>query len=175
MVRHSGLKVRQQICGRLCNRCHGKIGKIPSCRLLQDTALPSAETGAGSGHAAACVLSADTPTLPAAILVTAATLLLTGSESRPVIALSPRHAGTPLGSVRRHRLEHRHCRGADAGARGRAGSRPGRIASLVRHRRRRVARPAGAGNLRSNTAPWTRRHAIEALGLPVPMRLSRVA
>ena len=26
----------------------------------------------------------------------------------------------------------------------------------------------------SNTAPWTR-HAIEALGLPVPMRLSRVA
>jgi uncharacterized protein len=36
-------------------------------------------------HAAACVLSADTPTLPTAILVTAATLLLTGSEQRAVI------------------------------------------------------------------------------------------
>src|ERR1700756_2449271 len=37
------------------------------------------------GHAAACVLSADTPTLPTAILVTAATLLLTGNERRAVI------------------------------------------------------------------------------------------
>jgi uncharacterized protein len=37
------------------------------------------------GHAATCVLSADTPTLPAAILVTAATLLLSGSERRAVI------------------------------------------------------------------------------------------
>jgi hypothetical protein len=37
------------------------------------------------GHAVACVLSADTPTLPTATLVTAATLLLTGSERRAVI------------------------------------------------------------------------------------------
>ena len=37
------------------------------------------------GQAAACVLSADTPTLPTATLVTAATLLLTGSERRAVI------------------------------------------------------------------------------------------
>jgi glycosyltransferase A (GT-A) superfamily protein (DUF2064 family) len=36
-------------------------------------------------HAAACVLSADTPTLPAAILVMAATFLLTGSDRRVVI------------------------------------------------------------------------------------------
>jgi hypothetical protein len=32
--------------------------------------------------------------------------------------LSPWHAATPCGSVRRHRLEHRRCRGADAGSRG---------------------------------------------------------
>jgi hypothetical protein len=37
------------------------------------------------GHAVACLLSADTPTLPTATLVTAATLLLTGSERRAVI------------------------------------------------------------------------------------------
>jgi glycosyltransferase A (GT-A) superfamily protein (DUF2064 family) len=37
------------------------------------------------GHAAACVLSADTPTLPTATLVTAARLLLTGSERHTVI------------------------------------------------------------------------------------------
>jgi hypothetical protein len=37
------------------------------------------------GHTAACVLSADTPTLPTATLVTAASLLLTGSERRVVI------------------------------------------------------------------------------------------
>jgi len=89
------------------------------------------------GHAAACVLSADTPTLPTAILVTAATLLLTGSEPRGDRGLrrrrllSPRHAVTPCGSVRRHRLEHRHCRGADAGSRGRAGSRPGSRSEAV--------------------------------------------
>ena len=29
--------------------------------------------------------------------------------------LSPRHAATPCGSIRRHRLEHRHCRGAELG------------------------------------------------------------
>jgi uncharacterized protein len=40
------------------------------------------------GHTAACVLSADTPTLPAAILVTAATLLRSGSERRAVIGAS---------------------------------------------------------------------------------------
>lgn len=37
------------------------------------------------GHTAACVLSADTPTLPTGILVTAATLLLTGTNRRVVI------------------------------------------------------------------------------------------
>ena len=39
----------------------------------------------GRGHAAACVLSADTPTLRSAVLVSAATLLLTGGERRVVI------------------------------------------------------------------------------------------
>ncbi len=37
------------------------------------------------GHAAACVLSSDTPTLPTSILVTAAVLLLTGDQQRVVI------------------------------------------------------------------------------------------
>jgi len=37
------------------------------------------------GHAAACVLSSDVPTLPARILATAATLLFAGSERRAVI------------------------------------------------------------------------------------------
>lgn len=38
-----------------------------------------------AGHAAACVLSADTPTLPTEFLVTAATALLVGDERRVVL------------------------------------------------------------------------------------------
>ena len=38
-----------------------------------------------AGHAAACVLSSDTPTLPTDILVSAATALLTGDERRVVM------------------------------------------------------------------------------------------
>ncbi|WP_216856332.1 DUF2064 domain-containing protein [Acidisphaera sp. S103] len=38
-----------------------------------------------AGHAAACVLSSDTPTLPTDILITAATALLTGDERRVVL------------------------------------------------------------------------------------------
>jgi hypothetical protein len=38
-----------------------------------------------AGHAAACVLSSDTPTLPTDILVTAATALLAGDERRAVL------------------------------------------------------------------------------------------
>jgi len=37
------------------------------------------------GHTAACVLSADTPTLPTGILIAAATILLTGNDRRAVI------------------------------------------------------------------------------------------
>jgi glycosyltransferase A (GT-A) superfamily protein (DUF2064 family) len=37
------------------------------------------------GHTAACVLSSDTPTLPTGILITAATVLLTGNERRVVM------------------------------------------------------------------------------------------
>src|SRR4029077_18830046 len=47
--------------------------------------LHAVQTLFDRSHSAACVLSADTPTLPTAILVTAATLLLTGSEPRAVI------------------------------------------------------------------------------------------
>ena len=38
-----------------------------------------------AGHAAACVLSSDTPTLPTDILITAATVLLTGDKRRVVL------------------------------------------------------------------------------------------
>jgi glycosyltransferase A (GT-A) superfamily protein (DUF2064 family) len=38
-----------------------------------------------AGHAAACVLSSDTPTLPTEILITAATALLAGDERRVVM------------------------------------------------------------------------------------------
>jgi glycosyltransferase A (GT-A) superfamily protein (DUF2064 family) len=44
--------------------------------------LHAVQTLFDRSHSAACLLSADTPTLPTAVLVTAATLLLTGSESR---------------------------------------------------------------------------------------------
>lgn len=37
------------------------------------------------GHTAACVLSSDTPTLPTGILITAATVLLTGDDRRVVL------------------------------------------------------------------------------------------
>jgi glycosyltransferase A (GT-A) superfamily protein (DUF2064 family) len=128
------------------------------------------------GHAAACVLSADTPTLPTAILVTAATLLLTGSERRVVIGACDDGGYYLLGMRRPH-----------AGLFADIAWSTDTVAAQTRDRAaglgldpvelplwydidddasldRLVQETSG-----SNTAPWTR-HAIGALGLSVPMR-----
>jgi uncharacterized protein len=133
------------------------------------------------GHAAACVLSADTPTLPTGALVTVATLLLTGSERRAVIGACDDGGYYLLGMRRPH---------------------PGLFADIawstetVAAQTRDRATALGldlvelplwydiddAASLdrlvqetsESDAAPWTRQ-AIEALGLAVRMRSSRVA
>ena len=128
------------------------------------------------GHAAACVLSADTPTLPTAILVTAATLLLTGSEPRAVIGACDDGGYYLLGMRRPH-----------AGLFADIAWSTDTVAAQTRDRAaalgldlvelplwydidddasldRLVQETSG-----SNAAPWTRR-AIGALGLPVPVR-----
>ena len=130
------------------------------------------------GHAAACVLSADTPTLPTAILVTAATLLLTGSERRVVIGACDDGGYYLLGMRRPH-----------AGLFADIAWSTDTVAAQTRDRAAalgldlvelplwydiddaasldRLAQEISG----SNTAPWTR-HAIEAIGLPEPMRSS---
>src|SRR6516164_1010455 len=130
------------------------------------------------GHAAACVLSADTPTLPTAILVTAATLLLTGSEPRAVIGACDDGGYYLLGMRQPH-----------AGLFADIAWSTDTVAAQTRDRAAalgldlvelplwydiddaasldRLAQETSG----SNTAPWTR-HAIEAIGLPEPMRSS---
>ncbi len=54
------------------------------------------------GHAAACVLSSDTPTLPTDILVTAAALLLAGDERRVVLGACDDGGYYLLGMRRSH-------------------------------------------------------------------------
>jgi len=133
------------------------------------------------GHTAACVLSADTPTLPTAALVTAATLLLTGSERRAVIGACDDGGYYLLGMRRPH-----------AGLFADIAWSTDTVAAQTRDRvaalgldlvelplwydiddaaslDRLVQETSG-----SNIAPWTR-HAIEALGLPGLMRSSYVA
>jgi uncharacterized protein len=133
------------------------------------------------GHAAACVLSADTPTLPTATLVTAATLLLTGSERRAVIGACDDGGYYLLGMRRPH---------ADLFADIAWSTET--VAAQTRDRAAALGLDLvelplwydidDAASLdrlvletsESDAAPWTR-HAIEALGLPVPMRSSCVA
>jgi glycosyltransferase A (GT-A) superfamily protein (DUF2064 family) len=133
------------------------------------------------GHAAACVLSADTPTLPTATLVTAATLLLTGGERRTVIGACDDGGYYLLGMRRPH-----------AGMFTDIAWSTDTVAAQTRDRAvalgldlvelplwydiddaaslDRLAQEISG----SNTAPWTR-HAIEALGLPLLLRSSCVA
>jgi hypothetical protein len=133
------------------------------------------------GHAAACVLSADTPTLPTAILVTAATLLLTGSERRAVIGACDDGGYYLLGMRRPY-----------AGLFADIAWSTDTVAAKTRDRAatlgldlvelplwydiddatsldRLVLETCG-----SNAAPWTRR-AIGTLGLAVPTRSSCAA
>ena len=138
--------------------------------------LHAVQTLFDRGHSAACVLSADTPTLPTAILVTAATLLLTGSEPRAVIGACDDGGYYLLGMRRPH-----------AGLFADIAWSTDTVAAQTRDRAaalgldlvelplwydidddasldRLVQETSG-----SNNAPWTR-HAIGALGLSVPMR-----
>ena len=133
------------------------------------------------GHTAACVLSSDTPTLPTATLVTAATLLLTGNERRAVIGACDDGGYYFLGMRRPH-----------AGLFADIAWSTDTVAAQTRDRAaalglelvelplwydiddaasldRLVQETSG-----SNAAPWTR-HAIGALGWPVPMRSSCAA
>ena len=128
------------------------------------------------GHTAACVLSADTPTLPTAILVSAATRLLTGGERRVVIGACDDGGYYLLGMRRPH-----------AGLFADIAWSTDTVAAQTRDRadalgldpvelplwydvdddaslERLVQETAG-----SDAAPWTR-HAIGAIGLPLPTR-----
>jgi rSAM/selenodomain-associated transferase 1 len=130
------------------------------------------------GHAAACVLSADTPTLPTAALITAATLLLIGTERHAVIGACDDGGYYLLGMRQPH-----------AGLFADIAWSTDTVAAQTRDRAAalgldlvelplwydiddaasldRLAQETSG----SNTAPWTR-HAIEAIGLPEPMRSS---
>jgi uncharacterized protein len=133
------------------------------------------------GHNAACVLSADTPTLPTAILVTAATLLLTGSEPRAVIGACDDGGYYLLGMRQPHvGLFAEIAWSTDtvaAQTRDRAAAPGLDLVELPRwydidddaSLHRLLQETSG-----SSAAPWTRR-AIRALGLPVPIRSSCVA
>jgi glycosyltransferase A (GT-A) superfamily protein (DUF2064 family) len=138
--------------------------------------LHAVQTLFDRGHSAACVLSADTPTLPTAVLVTAATLLLTGSESRAVVGACDDGGYYLLGMRRPHaRLFADITWSTDtvaAQTRDRAAALGLDLFELPlwydidddASLDRLVQETSG-----SNTAPWTR-HAIGALGLSVPMR-----
>jgi hypothetical protein len=133
------------------------------------------------GHASACVLSADTPTLPTAILVTAATLLLTGNERRAVIGACDDGGYYLLGMRRPH-----------AGLFADIAWSTDTVAAKTRDRAAALGLDLvelplwydidDATSLdrlvqetsSSNAAPWTRR-AIGTLGLPVPARSSCAA
>ena len=133
------------------------------------------------GHAAACVLSADTPTLPTAILVTAVTLLLTGSKRRAVIGACDDGGYYLLGMRRPH-----------AGLFADIAWSTDTVAAKTRDRAAALGLDLvelplwydidDATSLdrlvqetsSSNAAPWTRR-AIETLGLPVPTSSSCAA
>jgi uncharacterized protein len=130
------------------------------------------------GHAAACVLSADTPSLPTATLVMAATLLLNGSERRAVIGACDDGGYYLLGMRRPH-----------AGLFADIAWSTDTVAAQTRDRAASLGLDLvelplwydidDAASLdrlvqetsKGNVAPWTR-HAIAALGLPVPIHSS---
>jgi uncharacterized protein len=133
------------------------------------------------GHAAAGVLSADTPTLPTAILVTAAALLHTGSERRVVIGACEDGGYYLLGMRRPY-----------AGLFADIAWSTDAVAAQTRDRAAALGLDlielplwydidddASLDRLvqettTSNAAPWTR-HAIGALGLAAPLRSSCAA
>src|SRR6516165_9241038 len=133
------------------------------------------------GHAAACVLSADTPTLPAATLVTAATLLLTGGERHAVIGACDDGGYYLLGMRQPHAGLFADIAWStdtvSAQTRGRAAALGLDLVELplwydiddAASLDRLVQETSS-----SNAAPWTRR-AIETLGLPVPTSSSCAA
>ena len=115
------------------------------------------------GHAAACVLSSDGPTLPTERLVEAASLLL-APGCRAVLGPAEDGGyyllGIAYGSsrpVHRHRLEHRERRRRDPRSRPQPRSAARRARTLVRRRRCRLARHptrrAGAATRRRKLTP----------------------
>lgn len=126
------------------------------------------------GHAAACVLSSDTPTIPASILVTAALLLLAGDERRVVIGACDDGGYYFLGMRQPHsRLFADIAWSTEtvaAATRNRAAVLGLDLVELPlwydiddAASLHRLVRETSGGNV----APWTR-HAIEALGLSKP-------
>jgi len=133
------------------------------------------------GHAAACVLSSDTPTLPASVLVTAAVLLLAGDERRVVIGGCDDGGYYFLGMRQPH-----------SGLFADIAWSTETVAAATRNRAAalgldlvelpswydiddaasldRLMRETSEGNV----APWTR-HAIDTLGLSKPARAIRSA
>jgi uncharacterized protein len=133
------------------------------------------------GHAAACVLSSDTPTLPASILVTAAALLLTGGEGRVVIGACDDGGYYFLGMRQPHAGLFADIAWSTetvaAATRDRAVALGLDLVELPRWydiddaaALDRLVRETSGGNV----APWTRR-AIETLSLPMPTCSSRAA
>ena len=71
--------------GTHCIPADGAITAPPGVEGFGRCLLHAIREMLGRGHAAACVLSSDTPTLPTRPLVTAATLLLAGDARRVVL------------------------------------------------------------------------------------------
>ena len=197
-ARRGSLRTDRRVC-RLCARGHRRganaVSRARHAPVLVDGSVPAPPGVEGfrrcllhavqalfdRGHAAACVLSADTPTLPTAALVTAATLLVTGSERRAIIGACDDGGYYLLGMRRPH-----------AGLFADIAWSTDTVSAQTRDRVAalgldlvelplwydvddaasldRLAQETSG----SNIAPWTR-YAIEALGLPGLMRSSCVA
>jgi uncharacterized protein len=71
--------------GTSCVLADGSLPTPPGVQGFGRCLLHAIQQLFAAGHAAACVLSSDTPTLPTDILVTAATVLLAGDERRVVL------------------------------------------------------------------------------------------
>jgi glycosyltransferase A (GT-A) superfamily protein (DUF2064 family) len=71
--------------GTLCVLADGSLPTPPHVEGFGQCLLHAIQQLFAAGHAGACVLSSDTPTLPTDILVTAATVLLAGDERRVVL------------------------------------------------------------------------------------------
>ncbi len=71
--------------GTPCIPADGDIPPVPGVEGFGTCLLHATQEMFARGHAAACVLSSDTPTLPTAILIRAARLLLDGDDRRVVL------------------------------------------------------------------------------------------